>query len=283
MPNGFSVLTLPPGVDLATHAVSPPIEAYVTPDAQLHVALWSSVAVTVVLSYRVLQPNGKVTVAQSRYTGTGTRSGIPFITYLTEGFLLGITATVAPAQTSRRGQTYIAVLLATGDPASPVYGLTTFAGYLSNLTVLSWPPGSYESSFSGNGWVHTIVGTTPALGAEIAETVPTGAIWQLLSFRYTLTASAAVANRTSALVVTDGTNTLQTYLPAAAETASQVTGYTWVPNAAAAAPVVGNTIAGISPVVFLNPGATLNTYTANLQSGDQYSAPVYQIMEWLQS
>lgn len=53
-----------------------------------------------------------------------------------------------------------------------------------------------------------VAGADPAAGAEASITVPSGEIWELLSFIVRLVTDATVANRQAQLVIDDGTNIL---------------------------------------------------------------------------
>lgn len=54
----------------------------------------------------------------------------------------------------------------------------------------------------------TVAGADPAVGAEASITVPSGEVWELLSFIVRLITGATAANRQAQLVIDDGTNIL---------------------------------------------------------------------------
>jgi hypothetical protein len=70
---------------------------------------------------------------------------------------------------------------------------------------LAFPGVPIASPLDGGGALRSIAGTTPGAGAEISETVPTGARWELLAFQATFVTSAAAANRVPQLTLDDGT------------------------------------------------------------------------------
>jgi hypothetical protein len=82
---------------------------------------------------------------------------------------------------------------------------TLLQGPVSSLQRIAWPGSLLLSSLDVAGILRSITGTDPAAGAEISETVPTGARWRLRALAATLVTSATVANRTVSLRVDDGT------------------------------------------------------------------------------
>jgi hypothetical protein len=126
-------------------------------------------------------------------------------------------------------------------------------------------------------------GTQPALGGEIAETVPAGARWLLLSVSASLTTSAAAGNRVPGLKFKSGANGYfgsgQNGVagPGATITFVWATG---MPLAALVGSVGG--VAGLLDGNCLLAGFTFSTITTILAAGDQWASIAYLVREFLE-
>lgn len=128
-----------------------------------------------------------------------------------------------------------------------------------------WQPGTGEPI--------VLVGTDPAAGAEISQTVPAGFVWRLTSIKFALTTDATVANRLPILTLDDGTNIYLSYPAAAVQAASLGVNYTGVPFSITGA-VSGFQFISLPPTgILLLPGWRVRTVTTAFQAGDNYSAP----------
>ena len=143
--------------------------------------------------------------------------------------------------------------------------------------------GTDQGSLDGTGAIRGITGTNPAAGAEISETVPTGARWRLIGETYTLVTAVAAATRQSRLAVTTGGGLYILMPSGTTQIASLTLDYyyyegaprmTTSENSATTNPIFGR---GISAA-----GEIYSTSTSNLQAADNYSAPVYQVEEWIE-
>lgn len=129
--------------------------------------------------------------------------------------------------------------------------------------------------------ISSVAGTNPAAGLEISETVPTNAKWKLLSFRFSLVASATVATRSVRLTLDDGTNVFGSSDASLTQTASQTFAYTFGPSLTPAnnATSFGQTV-GTPQDVILPAGYRIKTVTLAIQAGDDYSAPQYLVQDF---
>lgn len=269
-------------VHFRTDAIDPPAPLYLALDDQLTVDCWSSQSgFQMGLALRLLLPSGEIIPSVDFFSIASNRTQTSFKPKTPECFILGLVA--GPNTVLKRGQLWARVaILRAGAQASPAFSQVLCSGYAVGLDQLTWPEGQKLSSTDGRGWFRSITGTQPGVGAEISETVPTGAIWRLISFKYTLTTSATVGNRDSHLIIDDGTNNL-VEIPAASNTAASLAvRYTWgtpnqmnVSNNAQAMPMTNADI-------WLPAGCRIRTSTTNLAAGDQYSAPQYFVEEYIQ-
>jgi len=178
----------------------------------------------------------------------------------------------------QRGACYVKVSLrAEGNKIA-----TLMQGYITDAASVFFPGGENTSPIEGPGLIRSITGTDPAAGAEISETVPTGARWRLLSLTASFIASATAANRIARLAITDGTSILCYLQSGTAITANQNTNNTWSANG------IRNTGSpnsyegdGISEYR-LPAGYKITTATQNIDTGDNWGAPQMLVEEWIQ-
>lgn len=131
------------------------------------------------------------------------------------------------------------------------------------------------------GRLRSVTGTTPAAGAEITETVPGTVMWELMSFRWLLAASVAVANRFPELIIDDGTNELVRIGAPAAVAASATARATYLPGAPSFVSSAGaNWVLPIGNRQFIGRNYRIRTSTAGLQAADQFGGVQYQVREW---
>jgi hypothetical protein len=159
---------------------------------------------------------------------------------------------------------------------------TLLQGYVTSATRLAWPGSPIVPLTGGAGRLRVIVGTDPAAGVEISETVPTGARWKLRSIAFTLVASAVVANRTPVLTIDDGANVLWEVSNNVAQTASQTVKY----RAGVGVPLTTfGALAYLLPLpseLPLGAGSRIRTVTGAIDAGDNYGPPIYTVEEWLE-
>jgi len=184
---------------------------------------------------------------------------------------------VAPIST-RRGQVYARVALRIGGIA--LYRLC--AGYVEGPRALTWPPGFHEPMVGGRGYLRTVTGTDPAAGSEISETVPTNARWRLLAIRFELVTSTTVATRRVNLVIDDGSDTIFERESPATQAADLTRRYNFAAVGYAETAFTSDDVVLGIPALILPQGYRVRTSTTNLQSGDNYGAPILMVEEWLE-
>lgn len=201
---------------------------------------------------------------------------------LPEGWLQGLTI-VASSGSPPVGTCYVRVDLMRGSGTSATILQTLVQGYVTGTQRRAWPDSSLESAVVGPGRIRVITGTNPAAGAEVVETVPTGARWRLRGVRALLVTDATVTNREVGLFFDDGANVFSAFPSTVNQTATQTRVYTGSPAGVrgAAATALDVTIA-IADLVLL-AGHRFRTQTINLQAADDWAAPVYEVEEWLEA
>lgn len=125
-----------------------------------------------------------------------------------------------------------------------------------------------------------VIGTDPAAGDEIVETVPAGELWIVQSVVFQLVTDATAPVRAVALVFDDGAN-VHTRMPAATTQAASLTIiYTFFPTAAAIN--LGATAGMSQPLaeVALPAGSRIRTVTSGRAPGDNFGAPTLHVVKY---
>ena len=139
------------------------------------------------------------------------------------------------------------------------------------------------STLDGGGALRSITGATPAAAAEISETVPTGARWELIALRTQLVTSATAGARRPILFLDDGANVFARLSNSSTLAASLTGNFTWIEGSGAPSLDGGTDFqAAVPSGVRLGSGYRIRTSTTNIQAGDQFSAVQYLVREWLE-
>lgn len=166
------------------------------------------------------------------------------------------------------------------DGGTTFNDLAAFNTFTFGASVTTQTLNLYGSS-DGPGLIRSISGTQPSAGAEISETVPTGARWELLTFKTQLVTDANVANRVVLLSLDDGSNVYYRVSANVNHAASSTFQYQFLQGFAT--PAISQIAAIQAPIPANNRmagGHRIKTVTASIQVGDQYSALQYLVREW---
>lgn len=259
-----------------------PTLVYITVDDNFLVEMWQPLAnSSFALTLRLLTPGGQVIPIQYSFPLPGVFANpSPFTKLIpgVEGYLVSATVTsnaVSPGLTFvrltvQRGQ-------GSGDTAR---GLVLLQGYTSIYEDLAWPNGVPTSPLGLRGFMRSSAGVIPAPGAEQIDTVPVNVNWILLTAVYSLTTSAAVANRFSHLVIDDGANIIFQGVNGTAQTAGTTFTYTWAAGLQNATDGLSAIQGGLPVNLRLKSGYRIRTVTTALQAADQYSGARYYVEEF---
>ena len=191
-----------------------------------------------------------------------------------------ISIQVSPATAPvRRGECYVRLTLRLGG--FPVGRL--MAAYLTDGKTLTWPPGVFEGFTEGPGLIRTVTGTGPMSGSEILESVPTNARWRLRAVILKLATNATVGDRGMQLYIDDGSDYFNILPDPVAQPASTTNTYSFQLRGDRYTGIVDATyLALVLPDVIMAQGYRFMSWTLNMQGGDYYEAPVFQVEEWIE-
>lgn len=259
-----------------------PSSFYLTGEDNLRVQSFNAASgVELAIRGRMLTPDGLIVPFELTHTPNTDRSVKSTLHQMGDGWLLNLYA-VASAGAPVIGQTFIEVQIVRGLSGAVLELATLLQGVVSAAQRLAWPGSPIVSTIASPGNIRVVVGTNPAAGAEIAETVPTGARWRLLSFIAQLTCSAVVANRRPILVLDDGANATLQSDPPEAQVASQ--SHQWVAGAGTERLVATSNVRtwAMPALILLPAGHRIRTATTGLDPGDDWGTPRMVIEEWIE-
>jgi hypothetical protein len=201
---------------------------------------------------------------------------------LAEGAMLNLTV-FATSGAPLIGQTFERVQIVRGLTGALVVLGTLLQGYITAAQDLGWPGSPIVNSLDGQPVPRILSGTDPAAGVDINETVPTGARWQLHSFRGELATDATVGARRPRLQILDTGTFFLTLAAPATQPASENRNYYWATGLGHESTVDTQVITSSMPDSLILPaGSQIRTNTSLLAGGDNWGAPLLLVREWIE-
>lgn len=207
---------------------------------------------------------------------------------LPAGWLYSANAVITGG-TPAMGQCWVKLSIVHGSQVTSPEIFVLASGYITTISGMSYPGGNVSTPIEGGGYLRAYQGNGPAAGGEVGEAVPASARWQLISFYTTLTTSATAGNRRPSITLDDGSFLLWKAIAPADQAASLTVAYQIGESGFISA-------GGLAAIVLPAPcptwlsgyagsqGATqfkIRTSTAGILAGDQWSAPLYLVREFL--
>jgi hypothetical protein len=293
-PDPFTTVTLPdaqpaPAAPEMTRQyfrqrqINPPAHLWVTPDDFLVAGVVNALTgVQLQVQARLLLPDGQISLPGFTINPAADRVLRYFNTQLYYGYLVSVCVWAIGATLPTGTNTFCSLQLVRPPIAGFNLDWPMASGYVTANTFLATPYGAQSAAVTSNGQIYTVVGAAPAAGADWTITVPASARWRLRSVTATLTCTAAAGNRNPGFQVNDGTNYFLFVPPPVTSGPNAIQRYNWAPGVANN-PAGGNAITPIPDNFILGPGYKFGVGTGALQGGDQWTAPVYEVEEWLNS
>lgn len=263
--------------------IASPFQLYTTGEDRLRVvSVNSKTGVTLKVQARLIDAAGVISANAWDHLPAADR------TLRSDDYEIGVGAVLnvnvfANAGTPTIGQTFVILQLVRGFGTAAIVLGTLLQGYVTGSQALGWPGSPIVNSIEGSGQFRRIFGTFPAAGGEIAETVPTGVRWQLLTVTAFLNTSVAAGARAPNLLLDDGATPYAVSPQPVALGPAATLRYCWsvsLPLAAAVGTLAS--VAGLIEPNRLLAGHRFFTTTTNLQAADQWSVPCYLVQEWLE-
>ena len=242
----------------------------------------SLTGVTVSINYRYLEPSGRVQANVQTHIPNSDRTVRRTVHALAEGAMLNLTV-FATSGAPLIGQTFVRVQIVRGLTGALVVLGTLLQGYITAAQDLGWPGSPIVNSLDGQPVPRILSGTDPAAGVDINETVPTGARWQLHSFRGELATDATVGARRPRLQILDTGTFFLTLAAPATQPASENRNYYWATGLGHESTVDTQVITSSMPDSLILPaGSQIRTNTSLLAGGDNWGAPLLLVREWIE-
>jgi hypothetical protein len=262
--------------------VQPPAAQYVSADDLLLVQSMNSHATTLVeVRGRLLLPDNSVQRILYTHTPNRDRSSKAEPIAFGPGYLLSLMA-VPTATDVRRGDTFITLGLTSGAAAANPATHVLAQDYLSSSEAMGWPGSPVHSSIAGVGTLRTFLGTAPAIGVNVSETVPTNARWRILGFNFALTTSAVVGNRSVHFALSNGVFDAFRTPALTPQTASTTVSYYCSAIQSRQTSVANLATIEIAENLWAPQGWTLRTIVTGMDAGDLFGAPTLYVEEWLE-
>lgn len=282
----------PPGEPVSQIQTTKPFVAFqagnVPPSQQVYLQLNDNLLVRVLsninnqaftILYRYLTPQGDI--KEGTLAGITSTAVQNFLVPLGEAWLISLGTNMAGGG-ALGNWTHVQVGIQRN-----VFNFGPFAassiiweGFIQPNTFNGWPGTPSKEITDGPGMPHVIVGTVPGVGADISETVPSLRRWQLLSLRATLTCSAAVANRVVSIFMDDGSNVFHQSSASVSVAAGSSTAFTFATGLFLLSDGVARVYVPLMNNAQLKGTYRIKTFTTNLQAGDQWTGPIYEVLEW---
>lgn len=261
--------------------MSPP-GGYVHGDDNLRVVSYNAATgVVLTIAGRFVTLEGAIVPFARTHTPNTDRTVATTDYRLGEGWLLDVTVLVSSG-TPVFGQTWarLEINRSMGSVATILAVLAM--GHVTATQRLVWPGQPLYTPLERAGAIRRITGTNQAAGAEIAETVPTGARWRLLSLRVDLVTSVTAGNRRPNLIFDDGTTEYYRFQSNTNHGASLTFNYC-ASSIGGDTPPLGLAIPLLVPEnMVLRAGHRLTTATNALDAADNYGTPELLVEEWLE-
>jgi hypothetical protein len=261
--------------------IQSPFQFIADADTFLRVISACSVAgVTVAVQGRRLDDQGQLQTINETHTPFSTRVTHAQDIALGPGALLNLSLSVA-AGAPLMGQCYVKVHIMRNMGATAIVLGTILGGCITSLNSLGFPGSAVVSSLESEPVVRYIQGTTVGSGVDVAETVPTGARWELLSFNVHATFSTTTVALVPILRLESGGNL---YCAAVAPQIAQgsytsPSDWCWVTGYSQATPGAAQIYANPFPQTMkLLAGVTIRMPFLNIGWS---ATPRYIVREWL--
>ncbi len=250
-------------------------------DHSLRISAWNAAAgVTLTIAGAMARPDGGIVPFVYAHVPNTDRSRSQQIFPLEAGMMLWCHV-FASAGGPIGAQCYVRLEMLQGREGGVQPLATILSGYVTANSARTYPNDQVMRSVDGAGTARSVLVAAPAAGAELLITVPPNTRWQLISVGWALLASGVAGNRTPLVIIDDGVNVLWNTGANDTITANQNPDYFAGAGLQLLVVATRDTIIPLPETLVLPAGARFRTSTGGLLAGDQYSAAVLNVIEWL--
>lgn len=275
-----------PSVLSRARIITTPYPFKLAEDDSMRVVVLNAAASAVVnVQGRLVEPGQDPRPFNFVVTPTSNRAASTQDFVLNAGLVTNLTVFVSGA-TPLYGQTFVIIQLIRSTGLTAYVMGTLLAGYVTATQALGWPGSAIQNSVTDGGYYRVIRGTLPAAGAEIHETCPAGARWQIVGINLRLTPVNLGTTRYPQLFFNNGGFVAVVAQPASNLNDANAGNFLYSPNPLATSVLIGSTSSFLVPIaspVVLLAGDFFSTATQFLQAADQWSVPTYLVREWLEA
>ena len=280
------VTTAPPPAIPFIPTGGPPLAVpaiYVTPDDNLVISAWNSVAAvnTITVQVRLLNPDGTLQLQSFTLSGVDSARGLNTVSYgLLEGFIVGVTVR-QPTAGTKRGQTYVTVQVQRGVPTNPLANFTLLSDYVTTAFQPSWPAGPLRPALEGPGFSYPFISPGTGVGGAMSFNQPIRTRWRVKEVVAVLSTSAVVANRTLQLNIQEAVPVIYFVNAPAVQPASTIYTYHFFPGCNWNVSDTAHQMISLPPELLLDQQSFVQCGALNSQTGDVMSSLTFLVEEWI--
>jgi hypothetical protein len=224
-----------------------------------------------------IKPFAFTHVPNSDRTRALERFGLPF------GYLLNAVV-FAASGAPKLAQTFVSLHVIRGQGQARVLLATLLQGYVTAEQELAFPGSPVQSSVEGAPYTRIIIGTDPAAGVTVAESVPSGARWRLRSLHMSLGTTATAGARRPVLFLRSNAGNLVGGSPSPyTQSPSTNVRFYWMLGMPISTGMSSFQIAIGLPDVIMLPGHDFLVQVENMAAGDNIDEVVFYVDEWLEA
>lgn len=153
-----------------------------------------------------------------------------------------------------------------------LYGVPLSAGVGPSSTLTANLAVGGTDEVASTGPALDVSNAAPAAGADWTYTVPAGQSFTVETLAFSLTTSAAVANRQVQVIIDDGVNELWRWVAPAVQAATATVEYVGALSTVESGAVRAGVQSFELPNIVLLPGYRIRSITTAIQAADQYTA-----------
>lgn len=182
------------------------------------------------------------------------------------------------------GQTFVIVQIISGAGIAAYALGTLLSSYVTTTQPIGWPGTPIESSIEGGGYTRFVQGTDPAPGADVSETVPVGARWEVLTIGAQINTSAAGGTRRARFALrSGGVSLIDNFNPGTVGPSSTFAFAFAQGMTLQSAFATQSSYGGLPTGVQMSAGTVFGLSLDAMDVADNWGPPAYYVREWLEA